>query len=154
MLGTLLGAGLGAVIGAATGNVGAGAAIGGATGLVGGTAMGSDAGYASQYQLQRRYDIAYQQCMYAGNRYPVRQRIDTMRRLHRLHRAISRRRRLPHQTLTHPRRQILNSLFVVQRYRRDARANDERQGILPLGCNPGSLAGRSAGARFPGGKFL
>ncbi len=70
-IGTIVGAGLGAAIGAATGNVGAGAAIGGATGLVGGTAMGSDAGAASQYHLQRRYDIAYQQCMYAkGNQIP------------------------------------------------------------------------------------
>ena len=71
VIGTLVGAGLGAAIGAATGNVGAGAAIGGATGLVGGTAMGANQGAASQYQLQRRYDIAYQQCMYAkGNQVP------------------------------------------------------------------------------------
>jgi len=71
VVGTLVGAGLGAAIGAATGNVGAGAAIGGATGLVGGTAIGANQGAASQYQLQRRYDIAYQQCMYAkGNQIP------------------------------------------------------------------------------------
>ena len=71
VLGTMVGAGLGVAIGAATGNAGAGAAIGGATGLVGGTAMGSDAGSMSSYQLQRRYDIAYQQCMYAkGNQIP------------------------------------------------------------------------------------
>jgi hypothetical protein len=70
-LGALLGAGLGAAIGAATGNVGAGAAIGGATGLVGGAGMGSNAGAYSAYQLQTRYDIAYQQCMYAkGNSLP------------------------------------------------------------------------------------
>jgi hypothetical protein len=70
-LGALLGAGLGAAIGAATGNVGAGAAIGGATGLVGGAGLGSDAGAYSGYQLQNRYDIAYQQCMYAkGNSLP------------------------------------------------------------------------------------
>jgi len=71
VLGTVVGAGLGAAIGAATGNVGAGAAIGGATGLLGGTAMGSNAAASSQYQMQRRYDIAYQQCMYAkGNQIP------------------------------------------------------------------------------------
>ena len=71
VVGTLVGAGIGAAIGAATGNVAAGAAIGGGTGLLGGTAMGSNAGAASEYQLQRRYDIAYQQCMYAkGNQIP------------------------------------------------------------------------------------
>jgi hypothetical protein len=69
--GTLVGAGIGAAIGAATGNPAAGAAIGGGAGLLGGTAMGSNAGAASEYQLQRRYDIAYQQCMYAkGNQIP------------------------------------------------------------------------------------
>ena len=72
VVGTLVGAGMGAAIGAATGNAGAGAAaIGGGAGLLGGTAIGSNAGAASEYQLQRRYDIAYQQCMYAkGNQIP------------------------------------------------------------------------------------
>jgi hypothetical protein len=71
LVGTAVGAAMGAAIGAATGNVGAGAAIGGGAGLLGGTAMGSNAGAASEYQLQRRYDIAYQQCMYAkGNQIP------------------------------------------------------------------------------------
>ena len=71
VVGTLVGAGIGAAIGAATGNVAAGAAIGGGAGLLGGTAMGSNAGAVSEYQLQRRYDIAYQQCMYAkGNQIP------------------------------------------------------------------------------------
>jgi hypothetical protein len=74
IVGTLVGAGMGAAIGAATGNAGAagaGAAIGGGVGLLGGTSMGSNAGAASEYQLQRRYDIAYQQCMYAkGNQVP------------------------------------------------------------------------------------
>ena len=70
-VGALVGAAMGAAIGAATGNAAAGAAIGGGTGLLGGTAMGSSAGAASEYQLQRRYDIAYQQCMYAkGNQIP------------------------------------------------------------------------------------
>jgi len=74
VVGTLVGAGIGATIGAATGNPGAagvGAAIGAGAGLLGGTAIGSNQGYASEWQLQRRYDIAYQQCMYAkGNQLP------------------------------------------------------------------------------------
>jgi hypothetical protein len=71
VVGTLVGAALGTAVGAATGNAGAGAAIGGAAGLVGGTAMASGPAYDSQYALQRRYDIAYQQCMYAkGNVIP------------------------------------------------------------------------------------
>ncbi len=70
-VGTLVGAGMGAAIGAATGNVGAGAAIGAGTGLLGGTAMASGPAYGSAYQLQRQYDIAYLQCMYAkGNQIP------------------------------------------------------------------------------------
>jgi len=70
-VGALAGAAMGAAIGAATGNVAAGAAIGGGAGPLGGTAMGSNAGAASEYQLQRRYDMAYQQCMYAkGNQIP------------------------------------------------------------------------------------
>ncbi len=70
-LGTLLGAGLGAAIGAAYGNPGAGAAIGAASGLVSGTALASGPAYATGYEAQRRYDYAYQQCMYAkGNQIP------------------------------------------------------------------------------------
>ncbi len=69
--GTAIGAGLGAAIGAASGNPGVGAAIGAASGLLGGTAVGANAGYASGWEVQRRYDIGYQQCMYAkGNRIP------------------------------------------------------------------------------------
>jgi hypothetical protein len=68
ILGTLLGAGVGAAIGAATGGVGAGVAIGAGAGLLTGTSMGANSAYASEWHLQRRYDIAYQQCMYAeGN---------------------------------------------------------------------------------------
>ena len=71
VVGTLVGAGIGTAIGAATGNAGAGAVIGAGAGLLGGTAIGSNQGYASEWQLQRRYDIAYQQCMYAkGNQLP------------------------------------------------------------------------------------
>ncbi len=71
VLGTLIGAGLGALIGSTTGSVGAGAAIGAGAGLIGGTSIGANAGAASGYDLQRRYDIAYQQCMYSkGNQIP------------------------------------------------------------------------------------
>ena len=71
VVGTMVGAGLGALIGAATGNAGAGAAIGAGAGLLGGTSIGGNAAMASEVQLQRRYDLAYQQCMYAkGNQIP------------------------------------------------------------------------------------
>ena len=71
VVGTVVGAGLGALVGAATGNAGAGAAIGAGAGLLGGTSIGGNAAAVSGYELQRRYDIAYQQCMYAkGNQIP------------------------------------------------------------------------------------
>jgi len=71
IVGTAIGAGLGAAIGAATGNPGAGAAIGAGSGLVTGTVAGAGSGQAYGYEAQRRYDIAYQQCMYAkGNQIP------------------------------------------------------------------------------------
>jgi hypothetical protein len=70
-IGTLLGAGLGAAIGATSGQAGAGAAIGAASGLIGGTAVASGPAYGAGWELQRRYDNAYQQCMYAkGNLIP------------------------------------------------------------------------------------
>ena len=71
-IGTLLGAGTGAAIGAAYGNPAAGAAIGGGSGLVLGGASGLDSGQGWRWELQRRYDNAFQQCMYAkGNQIPV-----------------------------------------------------------------------------------
>jgi hypothetical protein len=71
-IGTVLGAGLGAAIGAAAGNPGIGAAVGAGSGLVLGTASGANAGYYSGASVQRRYDHAYQQCMYAkGNQIPA-----------------------------------------------------------------------------------
>ena len=71
--GTALGAAAGAIIGSATGNAGAGAAIGAGTGLLFGSAAGSNAYYGGYYEVQRRYDGAYMQCMYAkGNQIPVR----------------------------------------------------------------------------------
>jgi len=71
-IGTLVGAGTGAAIGAAYGNPGAGAAIGGGSGLVLGGATGLNSGQSWRWELQRRYDNAFQQCMYAkGNQIPV-----------------------------------------------------------------------------------
>lgn len=68
VVGTIVGAGLGAALGAASGNAGAGAAIGAGSGLLVGTASGASAGSYYGSEAQRRYDIAYQQCMYAkGN---------------------------------------------------------------------------------------
>ena len=68
-IGTVLGTGLGAIIGSAYGNVGAGAAIGAASGLTLGLAGASEPARAAGYEVQRRYDIAYQQCMFSkGNR--------------------------------------------------------------------------------------
>jgi hypothetical protein len=70
-IGTLAGAALGAAIGAASGHPGTGAAVGAGSGLVAGTAIASGPAYASRWELQRRYDIAYQQCMSAkGNEIP------------------------------------------------------------------------------------
>jgi hypothetical protein len=74
-IGTVLGAAAGAAIGAAAGNPGAGAAVGAGVGLLGGTAAGASAGSASYVSIQRRYDTAYIQCMYAkGNQVPVSSR--------------------------------------------------------------------------------
>ncbi len=70
--GTLLGAAAGAAIGAASGHPGVGAAVGAGSGLLLGTAVGASGGQSSGGELQRRYDMAYQQCMYAkGNQIPT-----------------------------------------------------------------------------------
>lgn len=66
-----VGALLGAVAGAAI-NGSHGAGVGAGTGLVMGGLAGTGAANASGYELQRRYDFSYQQCMYAqGHRIPV-----------------------------------------------------------------------------------
>lgn len=73
VVGTALGAAVGAIIGSATGQAGPGAAIGAGTGLLFGSVAGSNAAGLSYYQAQRRYDMAYVQCMYArGNEIPGR----------------------------------------------------------------------------------
>ena len=71
VVGTILGAATGAAIGSVSGSAGAGAAIGGGAGLLYGSAVGSSYASGSYYEAQRRYDIAYMQCMYAkGNSVP------------------------------------------------------------------------------------
>lgn len=71
VVGTVVGAGLGAAIGAVSGNPGMGAAVGAGSGLLGGTVAGANAGQVYGWEAQRRYDIAYEQCMYAnGNQIP------------------------------------------------------------------------------------
>ena len=70
-IGTLLGAGLGAALGALGHNPGLGAAVGAGGGLVAGTAVGAGAGQRAANEVQRRYDSAYEQCMYSkGNQVP------------------------------------------------------------------------------------
>jgi hypothetical protein len=72
-VGTLIGAAAGAAIGAAAGNPGMGAAAGAGAGLLGGTAVGASNAGPAYSTLQRRYDSAYMQCMYAkGHQIPVR----------------------------------------------------------------------------------
>ncbi|PXW22563.1 YMGG-like glycine zipper-containing protein [Paraburkholderia caballeronis] len=66
-----VGTALGAAAGAAFGG-GRGAAIGAGAGLLAGSAVGMNSAQGSSYDVQRRYDYAYMQCMYAsGNRIPV-----------------------------------------------------------------------------------
>lgn len=66
-VGTLIGAAAGAAIGG-----GDGAAVGAGAGLATGALVGTGAANASSYELQRRYDGAYLQCMYAkGHKIPV-----------------------------------------------------------------------------------
>jgi len=66
VVGTVLGAAAGAMIGGGNG-VGTGAGLG----LIAGTAVGAGRGAEARYSVQQRYDIAYEQCMYAkGNQLP------------------------------------------------------------------------------------
>lgn len=74
-----LGTAVGAVAGAAIGGQ-SGAAVGAGTGLIVGTVAGTGAGDASAYAMQRRYDYAFEQCMYAkGHRIPVSGRFEPSR---------------------------------------------------------------------------
>lgn len=70
--GAAVGALIGAAAGAALGNNGNAAAAGAGVGLLMGAAAGNDNARYSGYGAQRRYDQAYQQCMYAsGHKVPV-----------------------------------------------------------------------------------
>jgi hypothetical protein len=75
----LVGGAVGALAGALVGGHG-GAGVGAATGLaVGATAGAGNSHYAGR-TMQQRYDISYQQCMYArGNRVPVSGRFEGSR---------------------------------------------------------------------------
>ena len=74
-LGTVIGAAAGAAIGGQSG-----AGVGAGTGLAVGAMAGSGAGNTSAYGLQRRYDYAFTQCMYAkGHKIPVTGRFESMR---------------------------------------------------------------------------
>ncbi len=71
-VGTVLGAAAGAAVGAAAGDAAMGAAAGSGIGLLGGAAAGADRGEADRWSVQRRYDVAYMQCMYVkGNQIPI-----------------------------------------------------------------------------------
>jgi hypothetical protein len=70
-VGTLIGAAAGAAMGG-----GQGAAVGAGVGLAGGALVGTGTADQSSYNLQRRYDFAYTQCMYAkGHKVPVSGRL-------------------------------------------------------------------------------
>ena len=66
VLGTAIGAAAGALLG---GHEGAGAGAG--MGLVMGSAAGAERSAISSYELQRRYDISYQQCMASKGNLPA-----------------------------------------------------------------------------------
>jgi len=71
-VGTVLGAATGAAVGAASGHPATGAAVGSGIGLLGGTAVGAGNAERAGWSVQRRYDNAYMQCMYAkGNQIPI-----------------------------------------------------------------------------------
>jgi hypothetical protein len=66
-IGTVVGAAAGALIGGGR----SGAAVGAGTGLIVGSSAGYSASNATWYELQRRYDTAYVQCMYSkGHQVP------------------------------------------------------------------------------------
>jgi hypothetical protein len=76
VVGTAVGAAAGAILG---GHRGAG--VGAGTGLIVGSAAGAGAANRSGYTLQQRYDIGYQQCMYAkGHKVPIAGRLDSQPR--------------------------------------------------------------------------
>ena len=76
VVGTAVGAAAGAIIGGHRG-----AAVGAGTGLIVGSAAGAGAADGSARTMQQRYDMGYQQCMYAkGHKVPVAGRFERERR--------------------------------------------------------------------------
>jgi uncharacterized protein YcfJ len=75
VVGTVIGTAAGALLGGRDG-----AAFGAASGLIVGSAYGANAANVSYYEAQRRYDTAFQQCMYArGHRVPVVGHVESQR---------------------------------------------------------------------------
>ena len=75
-VGTAVGAVAGGLIGGRQG-----AAVGAGTGLIVGSSAGAGAAGASVRTMQQRYDIGYQQCMYAkGHQVPAAGRFENPRR--------------------------------------------------------------------------
>lgn len=73
----VVGTALGAAAGAAF-NGGRGAVVGAGAGLLAGSVLGAGAAQTSADDVQRRYDYAYEQCMYAaGDRVPLSGRLMT-----------------------------------------------------------------------------
>jgi hypothetical protein len=69
--GAVAGAALGAATGALIGRSGGAAGVGAGIGLLAGSSIGNDNGARSARYLQYRYNVAYEQCMYAkGNQVP------------------------------------------------------------------------------------
>jgi hypothetical protein len=64
VVGTALGAAVGALLGSGYYYNGSAAAWGAGTGLMVGSAVGGSQSQAAGYGLQQRYDVAYAQCMY------------------------------------------------------------------------------------------
>lgn len=74
------GAVIGGLAGAAIGGSGRAVAGGAALGTAGGALAGTGAGHQSSRSVQGRYDIGYQQCMYAkGHKIPSAASYDPMR---------------------------------------------------------------------------
>ena len=72
-----IGAAVGTAAGALIGGNHHGAAVGAGTGLIIGSAVGASKAEGSVRTLQQRYDIGYQQCMYAkGHRVPLAGRFE------------------------------------------------------------------------------
>lgn len=77
---SVIGTAIGAAAGAAIGGTGSAAGVGAGVGLLMGAMAGAAAGDQSGYNVQRRYDNGYTQCMYAkGHRVAVPGRVAQQR---------------------------------------------------------------------------